>query len=228
MIRFVFFDLGNVLVRFSIDRLTQQGAELTGRSTEKVRQAVFGSGMERKLELGQTTEEEFYEHFCNELGCRPGPEAVAWAMNDIFEENEGMHPITRRLAEIDFPRGILSNTGPSHWNHCCTFFPFILDRFPTNHVLSYKIGVMKPDHEIYLAALSTAERTVPGVRPEEVLFVDDLEKNVIGAREFGFDAVQYVTDEQLQAEFVRRLLHPLPLWERNRVGAAGMAPTPSP
>ena len=205
MIRFIFFDLGNVLVRFSVDRLVQQGAELTGRSAEEVRQAIFGSGMERKVEIGQVTDEEFYEHFCRELGCRPEPEAVAWAMNDIFEENEGMHPLTQRLAEIDFPRGILSNTGPGHWNHCCTFFSFIPERFPTNHVLSYKVGTMKPDHEIYRAALSVAEHAVPGIRPKEVLFIDDLEKNVVGAQEFGFDAVRYVSDEQLRNDVAIRL-----------------------
>jgi len=206
MSRFVFFDLGNVLVHFSTDRLAQQGAELTGRSKEEVLQAVFGSGMERKIETGQATDEEFYEHFCRELGCRPTLEAVEWALHDIFEENEGIHPVTKRLAEIDFPRGILSNTGPGHWNHCCTFFPFILERFPTNHILSYEVGVMKPDHGIFRAALKAAERTVPGIRPEEVLFIDDLEKNVIGAREFGFDAVQYVSDEQLRDSLTLRAL----------------------
>ena len=201
MPRFVFFDLGNVLVRFSTDRMARQGAELTGRSKEEVLQAVFGSDVHRKVESGRMTDEEFYEHFCRELDCRPEPEAVAWALNDIFEENEGMHPITQRFAELDFPRGILSNTGPGHWNHCCTFFPFILERFPTNHLLSYEVGARKPDHEIYRAALSVAERAVPGIRPQEILFIDDLEKNVVGAREFGFDAIQYVSDELLNVPF---------------------------
>ena len=204
MIRFVFFDLGNVLVRFSIDRLARQGAELTGCSKEAVRLAVFGGNIHREIETGQATEKEFYEHFCRELDCRPDPEAVAWALNDIFEENEGIHPLTQRLAEINFPRGILSNTGSAHWNHCCTFFPFILDRFPSNHLLSYEVGFRKPDHGIYRTALAMAEQTVPGLRAEEVFFIDDLEKNVVGAKEFGFDAVQYVSDERLREDFAQR------------------------
>ena len=206
MSRFVFFDLGNVLVHFSLDRLAQQGAELTGRSAEEVLHAVFGYNRHIEFESGQVTDEEFYEHFCRELDCRPAPEAVAWALNDIFEENEGMHPITQQFAELDFPRGILSNTGPGHWNHCRTFFSFILERFPTNHILSYEVGFRKPDHRIYRAALATAERTVPGIRPEEILFIDDLEKNVVGAQEFGFDAVQYVSDDQLQNALTLRTL----------------------
>ncbi len=205
MTRFVFFDLGNVLVRFSVDRLAQQGAELTGRSKDEVLQTVFGSGMERDVETGRATDEEFYEHFCRELDCRPHPEEVAWAMNDIFDEVESTQPFTQRLAEVDFPRGILSNTGPGHWNHVCTFFPFVLDRFPTNHVLSYEVGVMKPDHRIYRAALSTAQRAVPEIRPEEILFIDDLESNVLAAKEFGLDAVQFVSGEQLAAAFAQRL-----------------------
>jgi len=200
MIRFVFFDLGNVLVRFSIDRLAQQGADLTGRSKEEVRRAVFDKGMKDRVETGRTTAGEFYEHFCCELDCRPDPEAVEWALHDIFEENEEIHPITQRLTELDFPRGILSNTGPGHWSHCCTFFPYILERFPVNHVLSYEVGVMKPDHGIYRVALSAAEYAVPHIRPDEVLFIDDLEKNVRAAREFGFDAVLYKNDSSAFSE----------------------------
>ncbi len=203
-IRFVFFDLGNVLVRFSVDRLALQGAELTGRTKEDVLDAVFGSGLERKVETGEATEEEFYEHFCNQLGVRPDREAVSWAMNDIFDEVEGTQPITQKLAELDFPRGILSNTGPGHWNHCCTFFSFLLERFPVNHVLSYEVGAMKPDRRIYEAAFETAKKAIPDIQPNEILFIDDLEPNIHAAREFGFDGIQYVSAAQFSDDFAVR------------------------
>ncbi|MDR1141911.1 MAG: HAD family phosphatase [Planctomycetaceae bacterium] len=202
--RFIFFDLGNVLLRFSIQRLASQGAELTGCTEDEVLHAVFSNGMERKLECGEISEQEFYESFCNTIGKRPEPQQLADALNDIFEVVEAMQPFLAKLYAIDFPRGILSNTGPGHWNHCIKKYPFLLQYFPTNHVLSFRAGVMKPDWRIYETAFETARRNIPDVKPKEILFIDDLEPNVAGAKAFGFDSFQFISEQQLGEELVLR------------------------
>lgn len=53
-------------------------------------------------------------------------------------------------------------------------------------VLSYKVGVTKPDERIYLLA---AERL--GVEAGECLFIDDRQVNVDGASEAGMRSMQY-------------------------------------
>ncbi|WP_246009917.1 HAD-IA family hydrolase [Actinokineospora cianjurensis] len=53
-------------------------------------------------------------------------------------------------------------------------------------VSSARVGVAKPDAGIYLAAAREA-----GVPPQECLFIDDTEENVVGARAVGMTGVHY-------------------------------------
>jgi FMN phosphatase YigB (HAD superfamily) len=203
-IRFIFFDLGNVLLRFSRKRLACQGAELLGCTEDEVFHAVFDNDMERKLECGEISEYEFYESFCNTIGKRPDPDQLANALNDIFEVVDEMQPFLEKLAATKFPRGILSNTGPGHWNYCIEKYSFLLQYFPQNHVLSFRVGAMKPDRKIYEAALETARQNISDIKSSEILFIDDLEPNVIGARTFGFDSFQFVSEKQLAEDLAKR------------------------
>ncbi len=58
---------------------------------------------------------------------------------------------------------------------------------------SYDLGVAKPDPRYFTRA---AERI--GADPASVLFVDDLEHNVLGAREAGLNAVRWTFGEGLE------------------------------
>lgn len=207
--RFVFFDLGNVLLRFSLEKMGRQGAELTGCTPEAILDAVFGDGMYRRVECGYISEEEFYEEFRRKTGTNPDPIRLSEALSDIFTVVDETQLLVHRLASEGFPRGVLSNTGTVHWNYCCREFPFLLNCFPKNHVLSFRVGAMKPDRAIYEAAWNTAKQDVPDIEPGEILFIDDVEKNVAGAGDYGLDAVQFVSKEQLAEAIESRGLGPL-------------------
>ncbi len=58
-------------------------------------------------------------------------------------------------------------------------------------VYSHEEGIAKPDRRIYEL---TCERL--GVQPEEVIFVDDAEKCIAGARELGIRAILFRDTEQ--------------------------------
>lgn len=61
-------------------------------------------------------------------------------------------------------------------------------------VISNEIGVIKPDPKIYLLTL---ERL--GLQPQETIFIDDQEKNVIGAEQVGMCGILFKnTDETIQ------------------------------
>ncbi len=62
-------------------------------------------------------------------------------------------------------------------------------------VYSHEEGVAKPDRRIYEL---TCERL--GVQPEEVIFVDDAEKCIAGARELGIHAILFRDTEQAIAD----------------------------
>lgn len=204
MIKFLFFDLGNVLVRFSNKRLFQQVAACFGLTPDWVVNVLFHPDMIRQAECGQLTAEEYYRFACRESGnpesqC-PDFETAMRTVNEIFWLNEPMQPTLARVAEQDFPRGVLSNIGPWHWDYCRKTFPILFERIPSNHVLSYRVGEMKPYQEIYAAAYETAQEAVPSILPEEVAFIDDLQANVVGANQFGFRAFLYSFDEHERLE----------------------------
>jgi HAD superfamily hydrolase (TIGR01509 family) len=62
-------------------------------------------------------------------------------------------------------------------------------------VISGEVGLRKPEPEIFLLA---AERV--GLAPVECVFVDDMEPNIIGARELGMTAVHHTSYEQTRQE----------------------------
>jgi putative hydrolase of the HAD superfamily len=70
-------------------------------------------------------------------------------------------------------------------------------------VYSHEVGMSKPDRRIYEL---TCERL--GVRPEEMIFLDDTEWAVDGARAIGIQAVLFEDNAQTIAEIKARLREP--------------------
>ncbi len=196
--KFLYFDLGNVLVTFTLERMFAQMAEVAGIEPAVVREVLLHGGLEKRYELGEITGREFYEIFCERTGTRPDYDELEYAACDIFKINASMLPIVTRLREAGWPIGLLSNTCEGHWEFCRRRFRIVGEGFDV-HVPSFRVGVMKPDAGIYHAAAELA-----GCRPGEIFFVDDREEHVAGAREFGFDAVQYTSTRELVTQLRQR------------------------
>jgi len=197
--RFVYFDLGNVLLRFSRPRQFQQMADVAGIDADQVRLAVMEGGLHDLYETGSITSAEFFERFCEATGARCDFHQLLRAGSDIFWPNYSMIPLVAALWSAGYRLGILSNTCAAHWEWIADRRFAMLPGYFEQIVLSYELGVMKPSGEIYAAA---AERA--GVPPAEIFYIDDLEENVNGARQFGFDAVLYTTTDALVGELRQR------------------------
>lgn len=193
--KFLYFDLGIVLVDFSIERMFRQMADVSGADPDRVREVLFGTELQRQYELGRISGGEFYDAFCRQTGTRPDYDALLHAGNDIFELNLSMVPIVAQLGQAGHRIGVLSNTCEGHWEHCRRRFRILDEAFEVR-VLSYRVGALKPDAEIFHAAAESA-----GVEPQEIFFVDDVAGHVAGAKAAGFDAVQYTS----AAEYVMEL-----------------------
>ena len=197
-IRFLYFDLGNVLLHFTLERMCRQMGEVAGLDPEMVRRIVFESPLQQDYELGRLSSEAFYESFCRETASRPDFEALSRAGADIFSLNESLIPVIAQLQRDGYRLGILSNTCEMHWEHCLRRFPVLGEKFDV-HVLSYRIGAMKPDRAIFGAAVAMA-----GVESQQVFFTDDVPGHVAGACVAGLDAVLYKSTPQLIEELRRR------------------------
>jgi glucose-1-phosphatase len=200
---FIYFDLGNVLLSFSHERMCRQMAAAADVAPEQVRRALFGAdsgpSVQWRFERGDLNALLVYEHFCEAVGARPDMDELFAAGCDMFAEIAGTVAIVERLAAAGRRLGILSNTNPIDWTFVSSGrFPFI-NRCFDQRVLSFEARAMKPERAIYDFAAKRAE-----VDPRQIFFTDDREENVEGALAAGFDAVAFTSPEQLAAELNRR------------------------
>ena len=110
-----------------------------------------------------------------------------------------------RIKAAGFRLGILSNMGHGVLEYLRPRFSW-LDQFD-QLTWSCDLGVVKPDPAIYLHTIKKLN-----VKPEQALFIDNLEKNIVGAEAIGLNAALFQNVEQLQSDLARRGF-PLPALE---------------
>jgi glucose-1-phosphatase len=195
--KFLYFDLGKVLVDFSFERMYRQiGA--AARIEPRQVQAVLASGLQVDYEIGRLDSRAAHEVFCRLSGTRPDYEAFSLAFDDIFTPIDSMLPVIAQLHQAGHRMGILSNTCDGHWNHCLRRYCILRELFSI-YTLSFQVGAMKPDATIFRKAAEMA-----GFQPEEIFYTDDIPGHVAGARSVGLDAVMYTSTAELVQELRRR------------------------
>ncbi|MGA2254480.1 MAG: HAD family phosphatase [Thermoguttaceae bacterium] len=195
--KFIFFDLGKVLVDFSFERMFHQMAQTAGIEPQRV-QAVLAAGLQVDYEIGILDSRAAHEVFCRQTGTRPDYEMFSLACNDIFTPIDSMLPVVSQLFYAGHRLGILSNTCKGHWNHCLQRYTMFRDFFSV-YALSFEIGAAKPDKVIFCKAAELA-----GCQPKEIFYTDDILGHVAGARSVGLDAVVYTSTAELVKELWRR------------------------
>jgi glucose-1-phosphatase len=199
-IRFIFFDLGNVLVDLDYRKFSDRMTRLSGLDDKQLREIFAADKLGHRYELGAISDEEFHSSFCCKIG-------VQIKRNDFFESWNGIFVEKPLLPESLLPHlarkyslWLVSNTNRMHFSFIRKRYP-MMDNFQ-GYILSYELGVAKPDPAIFRHAVSMAS-----AQPSEVLFVDDLLPNVEAARSLGIEAFQFVNTEMMLEELqARRIL----------------------
>lgn len=212
--KFLFFDLGKVLLDFDHPRMCQQVADVLGTSAARLEQLILPTkGTEKdplwQLECGQIEEEAFFNWLCDEINrLDPKPEGnqlltsrelLTQAASDIFSPIEASLDLVQRLYQANHRLGILSNTNSAHWRFVTDGrYPLLLECFESR-LASFQIKAMKPAAMIYHAAAKAVS-----LKPEDIFFVDDREENVAGAIACGIDAVLFTSTAQLEKDLRKR------------------------
>jgi len=189
--QFIYFDMGNVLLPFSHEKMAEQMARVAGVEAKRAWNILFEDGLEWAFERGELTRDQFYDRFCEAAGSWPDLAALDQAGNDIFELNAPIMGLIGRLVCAGYRLGVCSNTSPSHWDHCTIRYRYLTTMFAI-HALSFRLQAIKPDPRFYAGATKLA-----GVEPGKILFADDRADNVAAAKAAGWDAVQYESVSQL-------------------------------
>ncbi|MCL2869672.1 HAD-IA family hydrolase [Candidatus Saccharibacteria bacterium] len=113
--------------------------------------------------------------------------------NNVVKLFQEIRPLLKRDEELfaaieqwkkSYLIGVLSNIGDGVFENI--FTPAEIKKYFDNVVLSYQEKLAKPDAEIYKLA---AKRL--GVKPNECVFVDNLQRNMIAAKDVGMQGVLF-------------------------------------
>lgn len=191
-IKLVCFDLGGVVVR--ICRSWQEGCEAAGLPVRDGMQTPEMKARRRALteryHAGELECEVYFERLAETTGGLYAPDEVrriheAWTLG-VYDGIEDLIANLEASGRVEL--GVLSNTNHAHWRvmsgPTAAEQYGVLRRIRHLHA-SHLLGLVKPSPEIYRAF--ERETGMPGRR---ILFFDDLEENVRGAREAGWHAEQ--------------------------------------
>ncbi|MFN5199491.1 MAG: HAD family hydrolase [Planctomyces sp.] len=196
VIRTCFFDMGNVLVHFSHDRMCRNIADLSGLSEAAVRQFLMTEQRQWMMERGELSEADFCSQLSQYCGRSLKPDTVCEALGDIFQLNDSIVPVLQQLKAAGQRLVLLSNTSMAHVRFIERHFQ-VLDYLDAR-VLSCEVGVMKPDEPIFQAALAQAQ-----CPPENCFYTDDIEAYTAAAARLGIQTHTYRQTDLLVAELQR-------------------------
>ena len=188
-VRTVLFDLGNVLVRLQPEMMTKTlGAEGIGeiaRYEKSVHEYV------RRYERGELLTDQVMGLLYDLFHRKYSQEMIRGAFLSIIGRPiEGMDELIRRVAQSAHV-ALVSNTNDLHYEYCRRAVPAL--RFLPHHYLSFQIGAVKPEPEFYQYIINDLE-----IDPAQILFIDDIETNLVGAEKSGFRPYKFSSVEELR------------------------------
>lgn len=182
--------MGGVLVDLDIEGCKAAFKSYLGYyNIDNIIDACHQKGIYGELEEGTLSAEEFRRIVLSESRPDSRPELVDEAMWNILV---GIAPykvtMLRRLAE-SYDLYLLSNNNPICMPHSTRIFAdagIPLDHIFRKCFLSYEVKALKPSERFYKTVIEEI-----GIPSEDMLFIDDSQKNVDGAVAAGLPAVYY-------------------------------------
>ncbi|RPI06535.1 MAG: HAD family phosphatase [Ignavibacteriae bacterium] len=187
-IKTVLFDLGNVLAFIDFQEFWRT---LGFVHPEEI--APFAGGYRsqtRRYETGLISTRAYLSGLESVFNNRFTAEQLEQAFASILREPvDGMAELATRVSHTH-RTALVSNTNEIHYRRSIKDYEVL--GVLHQHYLSYQLHVMKPDNRFY-------KQIIDGLNehPSEMLFIDDIESNVEGARFAGMQAIRFEGVEKL-------------------------------
>lgn len=177
MLKFIFIDIGQVLIKVDFQKLFTTLADNSSKNRSEIEQFFNESSLIMQYRNGTITSNSFLEKFKSKINFRGNLYQLSEIWTDIFEpiqENIDLIKIIKNKYQLTF----ISNTNELHMRK---IFSMIPDFKSLGHfILSYEVGLSKPDPQIFKYAMKEVNAT-----SHESLFIDDEKKNVAAAEKLG-------------------------------------------
>ena len=192
----VIFDLGRVLIYFDFKRGYRRLEALCPYPAAEIPKRLAPTGLVERFETGLIEPADFVAELSRVLDLKVDYDEFCRIWSSIFTDTLLPESMLEGLA-ARYRLLLLSNTNAIHFEMVRETYPIL--RHFHELVLSYQVKAMKPDPRIFQEVVARA-----GCRPEECFYTDDIAAYVEGARQFGIDAVQFESAEQVQRELLAR------------------------
>jgi glucose-1-phosphatase len=190
----ILFDLGGVLIELAgVDRML----ELCNHafSTDELWARWLASEGVRQFETGRTGADVFGAAMLQEFGLSI---TAAQFLEEFTVWPKGVFPGSVELLEqlaASYRVACLSNTNALHWPRVCDEMG--LARYFKHTFASHLVGMLKPDLEIFQHVVEQL-----GCPPARILFLDDNQLNVAGARTTGMVAYRVAGLAEVRAALI--------------------------
>ena len=193
MIKVIYFDLGKVIINFDYAQALQELGKVTPLPITEVTRVLADDSLILDYESGKISTVDFYRLVSKKLKLNVSLEKFKQLWGNMFLPEPLLSESFLEALKKTYRLILLSNTNEIH-------FEFVREKYSIlsyieDYVLSYQVGWMKPDKQIYQAAIERA-----GVPAEQIFFTDDRQENVEAARTEGIQAVQFHSENQLKRE----------------------------
>jgi glucose-1-phosphatase len=176
----IVFDLGGVLVDVDFHRALARWAAAASMPAKQLALRFQRDDAFCAHERGELDDRGYFAHLRTLIGVDIGDDDLLAGWNAAL--GEPVPGVEALLRGLRLPLYVFSNTNPAHLAH---FTPRYADLFRNFRkiITSCQLRARKPEREAFLRLAKLIE-----VPPERILFFDDLEENVLGARRAGLSA----------------------------------------
>jgi putative hydrolase of the HAD superfamily len=185
----IVFDLGKVLVDFDYTIAARKIAARSAKPPKDLHTFLSSSPYLMEFESGRLTRLQFFEAVRDAIGYHGDLAEFSSFFADIFTEMPGTIALHQELRQRGFKTFILSNTNDLAVEHIRRNFPFF-GNFD-GYILSYEVGGMKPQPEIYVAMEKMAGR-----QGSDLVYIDDRPENIETGVARGWRAILHESSEK--------------------------------
>lgn len=184
MIRAITFDLDGVYFVNGKTNFVRNLAQLGVPESEVTRVYLKSDEMNKKYKTGTLSDEEYWSWALREWKLNRAIEEIVALLIEGYEVNNQVVRFVREVRKRGYKTLVCSNNFPARINGLNARFGFLADFDAV--ALSYEVGATKPSEKIFRYLV---ERS--GVDAGEIVFADDDEEKLLGAKTLGIRTFVY-------------------------------------
>jgi len=187
----ILFDLGNTIFYIDFDLTYAHWARSSGLSVEEVKKRYVFDEIHKQFERGRIDEEEYVDYINAQFEIPLSQQQFFDGWNAIYQENlPGIEDLLVSLNK-KYRVAALSNTNETHEAVWKDKYKDLFKNFEKIYT-SHDLDAVKPEPLIYQKVINDT-----GVPAHKIIFLDDKEENIIGAKAMGMEGIVVSSPEAM-------------------------------